>query len=503
MGDQLNEKHTWFDEVDEEVTYVLMELKSETGYVVHHIQKVVAFFLAMRKFADRLRELGHEVIYLPLDHPENQQTFAGNLERLLTEGGYEHLAYQLPDEYRLDQELKIYANGLRIGVEVVDSQHFYTEREELGAFFQGKKTYVMENFYRNLRRRTGVLMEGGEPATGRWNYDAENRSKFKGGLHIPRPPIPSHPASEIISLLEKMEVKTMGRITDQTLEWPVTRQEGLKLLEFFCAQLLPHFGKYQDAMIKEHAFLFHSRLSFVMNVKLLSPREVVQAVERTWQKAPDQYPIAAVEGFIRQILGWREYMRGIYWAKMPEYGLLNFFDHRLPLPGWYWTGKTKMNCLSHAVSQSLDHAYAHHIQRLMITGNFALLLGVDPAEVDAWYLGIYIDALEWVEITNTRGMSQFADGGIVGTKPYVSSANYIHKMSNYCSGCHYDRKKRVGERACPFNSLYWDFFLRHRDKLEKNPRIGLAYRNLNRMSEEDKKAISAQANSYKTQMEDL
>jgi len=264
---------------------------------------------------------------------------------------------------------------------------------------------------------------------------------------------------------------------------------------------LIHFGQYQDAMTTWDPFLFHSRLSFSLNTKMISPLEVVRKVETYWESHQDEVSISQVEGFVRQIIGWREYMRGIYWAKMPEFAELNFFGHERPLPSWYWTGNTKMNCLSKSISQSLEHAYAHHIQRLMVTGNFALLAGIDPAALDEWYLGIYIDAIEWVEITNTRGMSQFADGGIVGTKPYVSSANYIQKMSNYCGQCAYDAKKKTGHGACPFNSLYWNFYEVNRSKLQKNPRIGMAYRTLDKMS--NKKELLAQAAEYLDKIETL
>lgn len=503
LGDQLNIQHPWFAELRPDVTYLMMEVRSETDYVRHHIQKVCAFFLAMRKFAQLLRDKGHEVLYYTLDDPQNKATFTEKISQLIADQGFEHFAYQLPDEYRLDQLLSKFAEDLNIATEVVDTHHFFTGRGDLAQFFKGKKTFILESFYRDLRKKYGYLMEGEEPATGRWNYDEENRKKFKGKEAIPEPPIPAHDTSEIVTLLATEGVETIGRIPQNELKWPVTRAESLDLLDFFCMTLLPNFGRYQDAMIREHAFLFHSRLSFAMNVKLIAPAEVVEAVEQQWKSDPETYGIAQVEGFIRQILGWREYMRGVYWARMPDYATLNYFQHEATLPEWFWSGETKMECLRQAIDQSLDHAYAHHIQRLMVTGNFALLLGVDPAEVDAWYLGIYIDALEWVEITNTRGMSQFADGGIVGTKPYVASANYMHKMSNYCSACHYDRKEKLGADACPFNSLYWDFYARHEDKLARNPRIGMAYRTWKRFDPELQAAIRKRAAEIKAQINDL
>ena len=299
-------------------------------------------------------------------------------------------------------------------------------------------------------------------------------------------------------------MKTIGRLADPTqFDWPVTRDESLQLLQHFLEVRFASFGTYQDAMTTNDHWLFHSRLSFAMNTKMIGPLEIVKAAEAYWYEHQDEVDIAQAEGFIRQIIGWREYMRGIYWAKMPDYAAMNYFGHTESLPAWYWTGNTKMTCLSHAINQSLDVAYAHHIQRLMVTGNFALLLGAHPDEVDQWYLGIYMDAIEWVEITNTRGMSQFADGGIVGTKPYVSSANYIYKMSDYCGQCAYDRKKKYGAGACPFNSLYWDFYDRHRDKLGSNPRIGMMYRVWDKNNSEEKARILAQAAIYKAQKDAL
>jgi len=302
-------------------------------------------------------------------------------------------------------------------------------------------------------------------------------------------------------MLAASGVKSIGNIDPDHFNWPTSREESLEVLQYFCEELLVHFGAYQDALTTWDPYLFHSRLSFSLNSKMLSPLEVIQTVERYWYAHQEEIGLAQVEGFIRQILGWREYMRGIYWAKMPEFAQLNYFGHERKLPSWFWTGKTKMNCLHQSITQSLDLAYAHHIQRLMVTGNFTLLAGIHPDEVDQWYLGIYIDAIEWVEITNTRGMSQFADGGIVGTKPYVSSANYIKKQGNYCSNCAYQAEKKTGEGACPFNSLYWHFHARNRELLEKNPRIGMVYRTWDKMG--NKQDLLDQAEDYLAHLEEL
>ncbi|MCH7414848.1 cryptochrome/photolyase family protein [Belliella sp. R4-6] len=501
LGDQLNINHSWFKEVKPEVTYVLMEMKQETDYVVHHIQKVVAFFLAMRNFSEALSDLGHQVIYLTLDNNSNQQDLSKNIKYLLSENEFDKFQYQLPDEYRLDKQLLEICKELEVEASCFDTEHFLTSRDFLKDFFKGKKTYLMETFYREMRKQYDVLMDGKEPMTGKWNYDHSNRNKFKDPLLLQPAKSFGKDVSEIIELLENNKVETIGKIDKSQIEWPTSRTESLSLITYFCQKLLSNFGEYQDAMYTGDKFLFHSRLSFALNTKMISPLEVVQEVEKFWLKHQDSISISQVEGFVRQIIGWREYMRGVYWAKMPTYKSLNFFGHDRDLPGYFWNGKTKMNCLKHAIGQSLDSAYAHHIQRLMVTGNFMLLAGIHPDQVDEWYLGIYIDAIEWVEITNTRGMSQYADGGIVGTKPYVSSANYIDKMSDYCGSCFYKKNLKVGDKSCPFNSLYWHFYARNEDKLAKNPRIGMAYRTLAKMK--DKEAILKQAESYLDNLENL
>lgn len=501
LGDQLNGQHPWFETKDNSVCYLMMEVRQETDYVNHHIQKVVGFFLSMRNFAEELRTKGHQVLYFKLDDPKNQQDFSNQINSLIMEEGFTRFEYLLPDEYRLDQQLKSLAKSLDIKTEAVDTAHFLTSREFLKDFFKGKKTYLMETFYREMRNKYDILMEENQPITGQWNYDQDNRQALKDKKLLKKPKLHPKKVSEIVGVLEKSEVKTIGTIDPENFTWPVSREESLEVLEYFCENLLPNFGSYQDALTTWDPFLFHSRLSFSLNTKMISPLEVVQKVEEYWKENQDRVSISQVEGFIRQIIGWREYMRGIYWAKMPDFAQLNFFGQERKLPDWFWTGKTKMNCLHQAISQSLDLAYAHHIQRLMVTGNFALLAGIHPDEVDAWYLGVYIDAIEWVEITNTRGMSQFADGGIVGTKPYVSSANYIKKQGNYCDHCAYNPKEKVGKNACPFNSLYWHFYARNRELLEKNPRIGMMYRTWDKMG--NKQEILDQAEDYLNRIEEL
>ncbi|MFM7595922.1 MAG: cryptochrome/photolyase family protein [Flavobacteriales bacterium] len=499
LGDQLNINHSWFETVDPTVLYVLMEVKSESEYVTHHIQKVVGIFAAMRAFAQEIKARGHEVRYFPINDPDNHHDFLKNIEVLCVEHGISKVSYQLPDEYRLDQ----YFKHSKFPLIAVDSEHFLTHREEVATLFKGKKMFLMETFYRHMRKKHEVLMEGDQPVGGQWNFDHENRKKLPAKSEILTTPLGVTDQTTVYQDIHQAQLKTIGAIDPLNFSWTVTREAAVNLLQEFMEQALPLFGTYQDAMTTQHWYVYHSRLSFALNVKLIGPMEVIRAVEQAYNTHPNTYELNQIEGFIRQILGWREYMRGIYWAKMPDFSELNYFGNEAKLPSWYWTGETKMNCLHHAIKQSLDHAYAHHIQRLMVTGNFASLLGVHPDEVDRWYLGIYIDAFEWVEITNTRGMSQFADGGIVGSKPYVSSAAYVQKMSNYCDGCYYHYKDKFGEKGCPFNTLYWDFYDRNRSLLERNPRIGMMYKVWDKMEAPQKQLILEKAQEIKQNIEQV
>jgi len=503
LGDQLNSQHSWFAVIDKSVTYVLMELRSETDYATHHIQKIVGFFAAMQNFALELLEKKHSVIFISLNDASNKQNFEENIIQLVNEHGFECFEYQLPEEYRLDKHLKNLCNILTIESNIFDTEHFLTTREELGDFFKGKKVFLMESFYRYMRKKHLVLMQGSDPLTGQWNFDKDNRKKLPANHKCTAPLIFENDITKTLNEIEKTSVKTIGSINAKQFIWPINRLQSLKLLAFFIEECLPLFGTYEDAMTQNEWSLYHSRLSFSMNTKMLSPLEVINAAILEWKKRPAEISYNQVEGFVRQILGWREFMRGVYWLKMPEFGRMNYLNHTEKLPDWYWTGETKMKCLSHTIKQSLEFAYAHHIQRLMITGNFALLAGVHPDEVDKWYLGVYIDALEWVEITNTRGMSQYADGGIIGSKPYVSSAAYIDKMSHYCGSCFYKKAIKTGDKACPFNSLYWNFFDKHENKLTKNPRIGMMYNVWKRMEPKIKADLLQQAEYYLTNLNSL
>ena len=446
LGDQLNPEHSWFRHRHDDVVYVMMEVRQETDYVLHHAQKIIAIFAGMRELARQLRAQGHRVHYLKIGDARNRQSLPANLDDAIEQFGAAEFEYQMPDEWRLDEQLARYARNLSIPSRMVDSEHFYTRNDEAGQLFEGRKQWLMEHFYRAMRARHGV----------------PNAAHFA---------------------------------------WPLNRQEALRQLDGFIAHALPHFGEFQDAMSSKAWRLFHSLLSFALNAKMLNPREVVDAVQQAWRGG--RAPLASAEGYIRQVLGWREYVRGVYWSRMPAYAQSNVFGHALPLPRWFWDGRTGMRCLAGAIGDSLQHAHAHHSHRLMVIGNFALLAGLDPQQVHEWYLGVYIDAFEWVEMPNTLGMSQFADGGMLATKPYVSSAAYIDRMSDYCKGCRYDRKARIGGNACPFNALYWDFFARNEARLASNPRIGMVYPQLRKMAPADVQALRAQADAVRGRLDEL
>lgn len=497
LGDQLNQAHHWYQETDANVVYLIAELKQEAVYVKHHVQKVCAFFAAMAQFAKWLEDQGHEVHYLTLDESARYQDLPALLKASIAQHGAQRFEYQRPDEYRLREQLSDFCTQLEIPSQESDTEHFLLPFEALGQYFEPNKHVRMESFYRKMRVRCRVLVENNEPLGGRWNFDAENREALKPDdlKDIPAPLCFENDISDILDRLSRHEITTIGRSTHACL-WPINREQSLALLDYFCQNQLPLFGRFQDAMTchSEHQWsLYHSRLSFAMNAKILSPAEVIDAALDTYHEANGAIGLAQIEGFVRQILGWREYVRGMYWANMPDYASQNTLQAGATLPDWFWTGETRMRCLNEAITQSLDYAYAHHIQRLMITGNFALLAGIDPAQVDAWYLGIYIDAIEWVELPNTRSMALFADGGWIATKPYAASGNYVNKMSDYCKSCEYSVKDKTGENACPLNSLYWHFIDRNAHRLKGNPRMAFPMKNWEKQSDENRQAIRAKA----------
>ncbi len=492
LGDQLNAGHSWYKEKNHEILYVIAEIHQELNYVVHHCQKICAFFAAMNAFSQSLEKAGHDVLYLTLDETSGYQSLPDLICVLCKRYNVKGFEFQRPDEYRLREQLgKVYLPEY-IKVSEVDTEHFLLPFDEIKHYFKKDKHHKMEFFYRKMRQRFSILMDADKPIGGKWNYDTDNRNKLKKDdlPSIPEPLLFGHSTKNILERLKRHNIHYFGKEVE-LLFWPVTRKDAIALLDYFCAFCLPKFGTFQDAMTcqsESQWSLYHSRLSFSLNAKILQPLHVVQRAVAYYENHRDSISIAQIEGFVRQIIGWREYIRGVYWSNMPSYAQKNQLNTDKELPDYFWTANTKMQCMKSTIQQSLDYSYAHHIQRLMVTGNFCLLTGIGVSQVDMWYLGVYIDAIEWVEMPNTRGMSQFADGGIVATKPYAASGNYINKMSDYCQKCHYNVKEKTSEQACPFNSLYWHFMIKHRDKVERNPRIGMVYRNWDKQNKAHQKA---------------
>lgn len=479
---------------------VMAEVSAEANYAPHHQLKIVLLFSAMRHFAAALAAQGFPVHYfryeqqLPTLLAAAQQVFAEQpqLTRLqLTEFA----------EHRLAAEVQQWAAILGRPVDVIEDDRFICSHAMFRRWADGRQQFRLEYFYRDMRRYTGLLMDGSAPAGGQWNFDADNRQPCPPDLALPPPPefLPDEITLQVIDLVQQTFASHMGQA--QNFCFAVTGKDARAAFLHFVQHRLPLFGQYQDAMRQDEAFLFHSLTSMHLNCGLLDARWVCQQVEQAFRAG--QVPLAAAEGFIRQVIGWREYVRGIYWLKMPAYRELNYLAATRPLPSWYWTGKTRMNCLAQAISHTIDHAYSHHIQRLMITGNFALLAGLSVDDVTQWYLAVYADAYEWVELPNTLGMALFADGGFMASKPYVASGNYIARMSNYCQHCHYDVKQSTGPRACPFNALYWDFIARHTDKLSQNARLQLTYQQWRRKSPELQQALRTQAAELLIHLEQL
>jgi deoxyribodipyrimidine photolyase-related protein len=452
----------------------------------------------MRHFAEQLRDAGRAVTYLNYGSAPSISSFTDAVKMMIERDGYTHLSVTEPAEWRLMQEMQGWAETLGIGVEILPDTRFLATHQEFADWADGKKQLRMEFFYREMRRKTGLLMDGDEPLGGQWNYDAENRKKLPKG-HMPPPRLqfaPDATTQEVMALVKQNFGNNIGGHEGALdhFAWAVTAQQAEAQFAHWLDFCLPQFGDYQDAMKSGEAFLYHDLIGASMNIGLLDPLEVCRKVEARYHDG--QAPLNAVEGFIRQILGWREFIRGLYWLKMPGYADSNYFDHQRPLPDFYYNGDTNMACMRAAIGATREHAYAHHIQRLMVTGNFALLAGLAPSAVNQWYLEVYADAFEWVQLPNTHGMALFADGGIVGSKPYAASGAYINRMSDHCSTCAYKVKEPYGEEACPFNYLYWDFMIRHRDKLGGNPRMGMVYRNLDKMPDDKRDGVQASAKAF-------
>ncbi|MCK6424227.1 MAG: cryptochrome/photolyase family protein [Burkholderiaceae bacterium] len=501
LGDQLDLEAAAFDGFDPAQDAVWMaEVAEESTHIVSSQPRTALFLAAMRHFALDLRQAGRPLHYTRLEDAGNRGSLAAQLQADLARLRPQRLVLTAPGEWRVLQALQAVAQAAGLPLEVREDRHFFCTVREFAAHAKGRRGLRMEFFYREQRQRHGVLMEGAQgdqPAGGRWNFDAENRESFgpqgPGFLPPPRWFEPDEVTREVIARVRQRFADHPGRL--DAFAWPVTRAQALQALQAFIDERLPYFGRWQDAIWPGEPWLYHAQISASLNLKLLNPREVVAAAEAAWRAG--RAPLASVEGFIRQILGWREYVRGVYWTRMPGYAELNALDAQQDLPAWYWSGDTEMACLRDAITQTLTHGYAHHIQRLMVTGLYALLLGVRPQQVHAWYLGVYVDAVEWVELPNTLGMSQYADGGLMASKPYASTGKYLQRMGPHCRGCRFDPALRVGERACPFTTLYWDFLLRHEAQLAGNARMALQVKNLARLGEADRAAIRQRSDAIR------
>ena len=495
LGDQLSHSLSSLARQDKNASIILMtEVDEEAEYVPHHKAKMAYILSAMRHFAADLRSAGWTVDYVKLTDADNSGSFTGEVARAIERHNVTAVRVTEAGEWRVKSMLDSWPDRFDIPVAILADDRFLCTHSEFESWARDRKQLRMEYFYRDMRRKSGLMMNGDAPEGGQWNFDAENRKPANRDLIMPRPLYfePDDITSDVIQMVEHRFPANMGQT--QAFGFAVTRADALKQQQHFLKHALPSFGDYQDAMLTGAPFLWHSILSPYINSGLLDPLELCRAVEAEFQAG--KVPINAAEGFIRQVIGWREYVRGIYWHAGPDYVHSNALDARRPLPAFYWTGDTDMHCMSQAIGQTMEHAYAHHIQRLMITGNFALLAGIDPVEVHEWYLAVYADAYEWVELPNSLGMSQFADGGMLASKPYAASGAYINRMSDYCGNCKYDVKQRTGPKACPFNALYWDFVARNADKLRKNPRMAMPYKNWERMSESDKIALRSQAKQF-------
>ncbi|MDG1413464.1 MAG: cryptochrome/photolyase family protein [Alphaproteobacteria bacterium] len=499
LGDQLSPEISSLKDADKSRDIILLcEVFDEAVYVKHHQKKIAFLFSAMRHFAASLSDAGWNVDYVRLDQDGNSHSFSGEVARAVERHAPESVIATFASEWRVLTEMRDWENTLPCAVELRDDDRFYCSLDEFATWADGRKQLRMEYFYRELRRKTGILMSGNDPIGGQWNYDAENRGRAPDGLEVPKHTsfVPDDITNEVLNLVEDRFGDHFGKL--RPFEFAVTHEQAAYVLDRFITERLPLFGTYQDAMVEGEPFMFHAHIGLYLNCGLLSPQQAIIAAENAYHAGAA--PLNATEGFIRQILGWREFVRGLYWLKMPEYAEQNALEAHRPLPAFFWTADTKMNCLKQCVSETRDHAYAHHIQRLMVLGNFALLAGLSPKEVNEWFMIVYADAYEWVELPNVSGMALYADGGVLASKPYASGGAYIERMSNYCRCCHYKVKQKNGEQACPFNYLYWDFLIRHQDRLSGNARMGMMYRTLAKMSDEKRAAILTDSQRFLSEL---
>ena len=501
FGDQLDAGSAAFDGFDTaEDAVLMMEVEEEATHIPQHKIRLAFFFSAMRHFAGELTDRGYVVHYVAFDDPNNRGSFEAEITRWTNKTRPQRLICVRPGDFRVLESVQAAAKSLNCELDVRPDTHFMSTVNDFKSFAEGRKSLLLETFYRKMRRDHDILMKGKDPVGGNWNFDKDNRGVFgkKGPPKIkpPRSFQPDQTTQKVIKLVEREFSDSPGRL--ENFDYPVTHEQALTALRDFVKYRLEHFGTYQDAMVSDFPYLYHSRLSCVLNLHLLDPRKVIDDAIRAYRDK--KAPINSVEGFVRQILGWREFVRGVYWFKIPEYAEMNALQADLPMPAFMWTAETEMNCIRICIRQLIDTAYAHHIQRLMVMGLFALLLGVRPYDVHRWHLSMYADAIDWVSLPNVLGMSQYGDGGIIGTKPYAASGSYINKMSDYCSDCIFDPKESIKENACPFTTLYWDFLSRNHNRLKKNPRMGLQFRNLDRKSDADRDNIRKKADRLKSEL---
>jgi len=494
LGDQLSTTLASLSDATHDDLILMCEVNQEATYVKHHKKKIVFVFSAMRHFAKTLRDQGLRVHYVTYDDPKNTGSLRGEVEAQIQQHDISDIVLTKPGEFRLLAEFETWARLLNVDVDLREDDRFLSTPAEFAAWAEGRKQFRMEFFYREMRRKYRVLMDGPDPIGGQWNFDADNRKPPPKSLNVPdtyKAPVDAV-VTEVTHLVAREFPDHFGDL--DPFHFAVTREGALRALDQFMTERLALFGDYQDAMVQGEPWLYHSHIGLYLNCGLLTPLECITRTEAAYHAG--LAPLNAVEGFIRQILGWREFVRGIYWLKMPEYKSTNALGASRPLPDFFWTGETQMNCVRQCVLETKQNAYAHHIQRLMVLGNFALIAGLAPDEVNEWYMLVYADAYEWVELPNVSGMVLFADGGVLASKPYAASGAYINKMSNYCDSCSYKVSVKNGPKACPFNYLYWDFIDRNAEMLHSNPRMGFMYKTLTRMGNEKREAIANDAQRF-------
>ncbi|MFW5805927.1 MAG: cryptochrome/photolyase family protein [Bacteroidales bacterium] len=497
LCDQLNPNHSWFSNQDNNIRYLMMEIKPKPGHVKQHKQKLLARFASMQIFANELKKEGHNIRYIHLNDPDNEHNIGWNILNIIEQNRITAFEYQEPDNYDTDVELQHFCEGLDIPTTMVSSEHFLTERSELAKFFAGKKQPRIDNYYKHLRKKHQVLMyENGEPYGGKWIYLKENIEALPRKISSPAPLMFHHDLTSVEETLDASGIECIGKAGAGDFNWPLTRSEALEQLDYFIDKLLPEYGKYQNSMSVQSHTLYHSRLSFALNQKMLNPGEIVEKACNVYKYNQKNISLPQIEAFIRNLIGFREYMRGIYWQNMPGYRHKNHFFAERRLPDFFRDGNTDMNCLKQVITQSLDKGWIHHNQRLAIAGNFLLLSGVHPDEADIWFSSMFVDAREWIQLPNTRGLSQFADAGITVTKPYAFSANFISKVSDYCKFCSYNKSKKLSKDACPLNALYWHFYHRNRKRLSWIRRTRKIYETWDNMETKTQQAYLNKADGF-------